>query len=152
MACPSAEQQQRRPSAIAAGGFPLLGDYEITLTDVENQAKGLLQDPVRLAHVQSRFDPHAATAFYRDLATLAPDTLVDDLPCPLYCFWGDQDTDAAGMVMSNDQYMRGLSRRSIPFDVYADFDHEGLNDALEVTLLKATEWLLRQAREWDQEA
>lgn len=131
--------------AVAAGGFPLLGDYRVTLRDVEDQARELERDPEVLAKVQRRFDPLAARAFYRDLATLAPDALVDDLPCPLYCFWGDQDTDAVEMVLSHADYMAGLKQRGVPFDVYAGYDHEGLNAALDVALPAATEWLLRQA-------
>ncbi len=131
--------------AVAAGGFPLLGDYRVTLRDVEDQARELERDLEALAKVQRRFDPLAARAFYRDLATLAPDALVDDLPCPLYCFWGDQDTDAVEMVLSHADYMAGLKQRGVPFDVYAGYDHEGLNAALDVALPAATEWLLRQA-------
>lgn len=136
-------------AAVAAGGFPLLGDYGITLADVENQARAMEQDPAALARVRPRFDPLAGRAFYRDLANLAPDTLVDDLPCPLYCFWGDQDTDAVEMVLSHDEYMAGLSQRGVPFDVYAGYDHEGLNDSLDIALPAATEWLLSRANELD---
>jgi pimeloyl-ACP methyl ester carboxylesterase len=131
--------------AVAAGGFPLLGDYRVTLTDVEGQARELERDPETLAKVQERFDPWAARAFYRDLATLAPDALVDDLPCPLYCFWGDRDTDAVAMVLSHTAYRAGLQERGVPFDVYPGYDHEDLNNALEVALPAATEWLLRHA-------
>lgn len=136
-------------AAVAAGGFPLLGDYRVTLADVEDQARTFERDPAALAQVQPRFDPLAARAFYRDLATLAPDTLVDDVPCPLYCFWGDQDTDAVEMVLSHDEYMAGLSQRSVPFDLYSGYDHEGLNDSLDVALPAAMEWLLSQAIEQD---
>ena len=132
-------------AAVAAGGFPLLGDYRVTLADVENQARALEQDPVALAQVRARFDPLAARAFYRDLATLEPDTLVDDLPCPLYCFWGDRDTDAVEMVLSHNEYRAGLSQRNVPFDVYAGYDHEGLNHSLDIALPAATEWLSSQA-------
>lgn len=131
--------------AVAAGGFPLLGDYRVTLTDVEDQARELERDPEALSTVQARFDPLAARAFYRDLATLAPDALVDDLPCPLYCFWGDQDTDAVEMVLPHAEYMAGLQHRGVPFDVYPGYDHEGLNGALDVALPGATEWLLSEA-------
>lgn len=132
--------------AVASGGFPLLGDYRVTLTDVEEQARELQQDPAIWEQVQRRFDPLAARAFYRDLATLAPDALIDDLPCPLYCFWGDQDTDAVELVLSHEEYMCGLSQRGVPFDLYRGYDHEGLNDALEVALPAAMEWLLNRAR------
>lgn len=97
--------------------------------------------------MQQRFDPLAARAFYRDLANLAPDILVDDLPCPLDCFWGDQDTDAVEMILSHDEYMAGLSQRGVPFDLHRGYDHEGLHDSLEVALPAATEWLLDRATE-----
>lgn len=134
-------------AAVASGGFPLLGDYRVTLADVEDQARAFEQDPAALAQVSRRFDPLAARAFYRDLATLAPDALVDDLPCPLYCFWGDRDTDAVEMVLSHDEYMAGLSRRGVSFDVYAHYDHEGLNDSLDIALPAAMEWLSSRADE-----
>lgn len=133
--------------AVASGGFPLLGDYQVTLADVEEQAEALQQDSAVWEQLQRRFDPLAARAFYRDLATLAPNTLVDDLPCPLYCFWGDQDTDAVEMVLPHKEYAAGLRRRGVPFDLYSGYDHEGLSGSLEVALPAAIEWLLSRAEE-----
>lgn len=132
--------------AVASGGFPLLGDYRVSLADVEEQARALEGDPAMWELAQQRFDPRAALAFYRDLATLAPDAMVEDLPCPLYCFWGDQDADAVEKVLSHEAYAAGLRQRGVPFDIYPGFDHEGLNASLEVALPAATEWLLEQAR------
>lgn len=97
--------------------------------------------------MQDRFDPLAAREFYRDLATLAPDSLVDDLPCPLYCFWGDQDAEAVEMVLPHQDYMAGLRQRGVPFDLHKGYDHESLNDSLEVALPAAMEWLLNQAED-----
>lgn len=132
--------------AVASGGFPLIGDYRITLADVEEQAHELQQDPAVFAEMlRDRFDPLAAREFYRDLATLAPDSLVDGLPCPLYCFWGDQDAEAVEMVLSHQDYIAGLSQRGVPFDVHSGYDHEGLSASLEIALPAATEWLLSQA-------
>lgn len=132
-------------AAVASGGFPLLGDYRVTLTDVEEQAQALQHDPAVWEQVHQRFDPLAAREFYRDLATLTPDALIDDLPCPLYCFWGDHDTEAVEMVLPHEEYMSGLTQRGIPFDLYSGYDHEGLNDALEVVLPAAMDWLLNRA-------
>ncbi len=53
------------------------------------------------------------------------------------------------MVLSHDEYMAGLSQRSVPFDVYAGYDHEGLNDSLDIALPAAMEWLLSRANERD---
>lgn len=132
-------------AAVASGGFPLLGDYRITLTDVEDQSRALQRDPAVWEQVQQRFDPLAALAFYQDLATQPPNALVDDLPCPLYCFWGDQDTDAVEMVLSHQEYAAGLHQRGVPYDLYPGYDHEGLSAALEVALPAAIEWLLSRA-------
>jgi len=133
--------------AVASGGFPLLGDYRVTLADVEEQARELQQDHAAWERTKLRFDPLAALAFYRDLASFPPDALVDDAPCPLYCFWGDHDTDAVEVVLSQHEYAQGLDERGIPFDIYAGYDHEGLNSALEVTLPAAEEWLLARAHD-----
>jgi pimeloyl-ACP methyl ester carboxylesterase len=132
--------------AVASGGFPLLGDYRVTLAGVEGQARAIEADPAVLEQVSRRFDPLAARAFYRDLATLPPDALVDDRPCPLYCFWGDQDTDAVAMVLSTEDYSAGLRGRGVPFDVHPGWDHEGLNAHLEVALPAALDWLAAQGR------
>ncbi len=51
--------------------------------------------------------------------------------------------------MPHDDYMAGLSQRSVAFDVYAGYDHEGLNDSLDIALPAAMEWLLSQASELD---
>lgn len=134
-------------AAVAAGGFPLLGDYRLAAADVEEQARAFAADPVVLEHVQARFDPMAGLAFYRDLATLPADALVDDLPCPLYCFWGDRDTDAVEQVMSHEAYAAGLIGRGITFDLYEGYDHEGLMNSLTVALPAAMNWLESQARE-----
>ena len=94
-------------AAVASGGFPLLGDYAITARDVDTQLAQLEQDSQAWATYSQRFDLRAGAAFYRDLARLAPDGLVDDAPCPLYCFWGDHDTDAVEMVLHPRRARRG---------------------------------------------
>ena len=136
-------------AAVASGGFPLLGDYGVTLADVEMQAQALQQDPSLWEQVQQRFNPLAARAFYRDLATLAANSLVDDVPCPLYCFWGEHDTEAVEMVLSHQEYMSGLNQRRVPFDLYPGYDHEGLSESLNVVLPAAMAWLLNRANEND---
>lgn len=131
--------------AVASGGFPLLGDYRVTSRDVDAQMETLQQDPARWTEYGRRFDLLAGAVFYRDLATLPPDSLVDAAPCPLYSFWGDQDVDAVGMVVPPAELAAGLTRRGVPWDQYPGFDHEGLNADLSVAWPAAEAWLLRQA-------
>jgi hypothetical protein len=133
--------------AVASGGFPLLGDYAVSLASVEDQVRAVESDPALMGQVLARFDPLAARGFYRDLATLAPGTLVDDVPCPLYCFWGDQDTDAVAMVLSHDEYRAGLVQRGVPFNVLPGYDHEGVMAAFDIALPPVVEWLLEEARQ-----
>lgn len=132
-------------AAVAAGGFPLLGDYGVTARDVDAQMELLERDPQELARWQEKFDPLAGRAFYRDLATVPRDGLVEDLPCPLYCFWGDRDVDAVELVLPHDEYAAGLTRRGVPHDVYRGYNHEGLMRSLTVALPAAKDWLLGQA-------
>ncbi|MGP5049739.1 alpha/beta fold hydrolase [Glutamicibacter ardleyensis] len=133
--------------AVASGGFPLLGDYGITSCDVDTQMTEMEQDEDTWAQVDQRFDPLAGAIFYRDLAKLAPNSLVDGAPGPLYCFWGDQDQDAVGMVLPHHELAEGLSQRGVPWKQYPGYDHEGLNSALQVAWPDVETWLLEQARE-----
>jgi len=134
-----------RIAAVAAGGFPLLGDYSITAEDVRGQLSALEADPGLYATVdRERFDPRAGMAFYDDLAKLADDALVEACPCPLYCFWGDEDADAVTMVMPSTELSAGLAARGVIHQIVAGYDHEGLNADLEVAWPGAAAWLARQ--------
>ena len=134
-----------RVAAVAAGGFPLLGNYGVTADDVRGQLAALEAEPSSYAAVdRDRFDPRAGMAFYDDLAGLADDELVDACPCPLYCFWGDEDVDAVGVVMPSAELSAGLTERGVAHDVVAGFDHEGLNARLEVAWPRAAAWLSGQ--------
>lgn len=140
-----AQHLPRRITAVVAGGFPLLGNYAVTAGDVRSQLAALEADPVTYASVdRERFDPRAGMAFYDDLSALADDSLVDACPCSLYCFWGDEDTDAVAMVMSSAELSAGLAKRGVPHQVLAGFDHAGLNARLEVAWPNAATWLSRQ--------
>jgi pimeloyl-ACP methyl ester carboxylesterase len=103
-------QDYRAVRAVASGGFPLLGDYTITARDVNAQQADLEADPDLYSRLERRFDLRAGTAFYDDLATLAPDSLVDAISCPLYSFWGDHDEDAVG----DGAAAFGISGRTYP--------------------------------------
>jgi pimeloyl-ACP methyl ester carboxylesterase len=134
-------------AAIASGGFPLLGDYSVTSRDVDAQLALLEKDPGRWATVERRFDPRAGADFYRELSLLPPDALVDDAPCPLYCFWGDRDHDAVGMVMPGSVLAEGLHARGVPWRQFEGYDHEGLNSHLEVAWPDTETWLLERAQD-----
>lgn len=134
-------------AAVASGGFPLLGDYGITSRDVDAQMADMEKDPDLWAKIDSRFDPRAGADFYRELSLLPPNTLVDDAPCPLYCFWGDRDHDAVGMVMPGSVLADGLSARGVPWRQIEGYDHEELNSHLEVAWPNTEAWLLERARD-----
>jgi pimeloyl-ACP methyl ester carboxylesterase len=132
-------------AAVAAGGFPLLGDYSLTSRDVDAQMAAMEKDPDRWATIERRFDPRAGASFYRELSLLPPDALVDDIPCPLYCFWGDRDHDAVGMIMPGSVLAEGLHARGVPCRQVEGYDHEGLNSHLEVIWPDTETWLLERA-------
>ena len=140
-----AQQLPDRIAAVAAGGFPLLGDYGVTADDVRGQLAAFEADPALYETInRDRFDPRAGMAFYDELATLADDALVDACPCPLYCFWGEEDTDAVAVVMSSAELSSGLAARGVAHEVIAGFDHEGLDSHLEVAWPGAARWLTDQ--------
>ncbi|RIQ11891.1 alpha/beta fold hydrolase [Jiangella rhizosphaerae] len=134
-------------AAVAAGGFPLLGDYNVTSRDVDAQLAHLENDPDLWAKMERRFDPRAGAAFYRELSRLAPNALVDDAPCPLYCFWGDRDHDAVGMVMPGSELAEGLNARGVPWRQFEEYDHEELNSHLEIAWPDTETWLLERAND-----
>ncbi|NED94776.1 alpha/beta hydrolase [Phytoactinopolyspora alkaliphila] len=133
--------------AVASGGFPLLGDYSVTSRDVDAQMAHLEKDPGLWAEIEHRFDPRAGARFYRELSMLPPDALVDDAPCPLYCFWGDRDHDAVEMVLPSSVLAEGLNNRGVPWKQFEGYDHEGLNSHLEVAWPDTEAWLLEQAQD-----
>jgi pimeloyl-ACP methyl ester carboxylesterase len=132
-------------TAVVSGGFPLLGDYGITSRDVDEQMAEMEKDEDLWSELSTRFDLRAGAAFYERLATLPPDALVDRSPCPLYCFWGDQDVDAVEMVMPHAELADGLTRRGVDWKQYPGMDHEGLNADLATAWPDAKEWLLAHA-------
>lgn len=127
-------------TAAVVGGFPLLGDYAITFRDVERQHQALDSDPVARGRIIPRFDTRAAYEFYRDLADLPVDGLVDGARCPLYAFWGSSDEEV-GLVMSSGEHARGLQARGVTHRVIPGLDHEALNASVELALDDAVAWL-----------
>lgn len=130
--------------AVASGGFPLLGDYGITSRDVDEQMADFEKDEWLWVELNKRFDLRAGASFYRDLSSLRPDVLVDQSPCPLYCFWGDRDVDAVETVMSHADLAEGLTRRGVTWKQYPGLDHEALNADLAVAWPDVEKWLLSQ--------
>lgn len=136
-------------AAVVSGGFPLLGDYGVTSRNVDTQLAHLEKHPETLVQWEGKFDPRAGAAFYRDLATLAPNSLVNDVPCSLYCFWGDRDSDAVERVMPHSALAAGLSHRGVPWKQLPGYDHEGLMRDVLAAWPSAEEWLLSQAHTLD---
>jgi len=132
-------------TAVVSGGFPLLGDYGVTSRDVDGQMARMQNDEPSWRAANERFDLRAGAAFYRELARLAPDALVDDAPAPLYCFWGDHDADAVEMVIPHAELAAGLDRRGVAWDMHAGLDHEELNADLAIAWPAAERWLLARA-------
>lgn len=93
-----------------------------------------------MQQIWHRFDPRAAFEFYRDLATLPVDGLVDGARCPRYAFWGSDDEEVA-LVMPTQELADGLRTRGIAHQVIPELDHEGLNARVEVALDGAIAWL-----------
>ena len=125
----------------------MLGDYGITSRDVDAQMVELEQDRENWARYNERFDLRAGTEFYRDIALLPPDALVDQISCPFFSFWGSHDQDAVGMVMPSQELAEGLTRRGVPWKQYEGYDHEGLNSQLQIAWPDTEKWLLEQATE-----
>ena len=64
-------------------------------------------------------------AFYRELSELPPDFLLNDLPCPLFAFWGEDDEEIArgGGVRL---LAAGLDRHGLKHASFPGHDHEGM--------------------------
>lgn len=130
--------------AVASGGFPVLADYGVTFRDVDSQMRGLAEGDSRWQQYDRQFDPHAVWAFSRDVATLPADSLVSRIECPLYCFWGDQDTDVVGLVMPPQELASGLTAYGVPWKQYPGYGHQQLNADPFVAWPDTREWLVRQ--------
>src|SRR6478752_3747409 len=72
-----------RVNLAVLGGFPLLGSHQRVLEGVRHDMRDL---PANLG-----FDPAAALAFYRDLASRPDGMLVRDRRCPMRVFAGTAD-------------------------------------------------------------
>lgn len=122
-----------RVDAVVSGGFPIVGSYSYLQQDIQDRSTATRSDPAAWADLQSRFDDRAGLTFYRELSALPPDFLVDDLPCPLFAFWGDEDEEIA-LGGGGQQLASGLDQRGLGHVSYPGHDHEGMlshiNDAV----------------------
>ena len=85
-----------RVDAVVSGGFPIAGDYSPLYPEIQSRSKAARSDPAAWSDLTSRFDVRAALEFYRELSQLPPDFLIDDLTCPLFAFWGEDDEEIGG--------------------------------------------------------
>lgn len=133
-------QVSDRVDAVVAGGFPLLAEYGRVLDWIERSVAGVVSDPEREGGVESDFDLPAALSFYQRIASLPPAGLVDDLPCPLFSFWGGGDEVLEEIVGIVDQ-KAGFAQRGLPFRVIDGLGHGGMLERLDLVLPDVAEWL-----------
>jgi pimeloyl-ACP methyl ester carboxylesterase len=121
-----------KAEAVVSGGFPIVGDYTYLYPEIQRQSEAARSDPAAWARVDAAFDNRAALTFYRELSELPSDSLVSDLPCPLFAFWGDQDEELG--PGGTKQLASGLDRHGLQHISFPGHDHEGmlthLNDAV----------------------
>ena len=114
-----------RVDAVVSGGFPIAGDYSPLYPEIQALSAAAEADPAAWADLNSRFDNRAALSFYRELSELPADFLVDDLPCPLFAFWGEEDEEIARgggvRLLAAGLDLHGLKHASFP-----GHDHEGM--------------------------
>jgi pimeloyl-ACP methyl ester carboxylesterase len=125
-----------KADAVVSGGFPIVGDYAYLYPEVQRQSEAAKSDPAAWARVDATFDNRAALAFYRELSEPPPDSLVSDLPRPLFVFWGDQDEEMG--PGGTEQLASGLDRHGLQHVSFPGHDHEGMlthiNDAVPTVL------------------
>jgi pimeloyl-ACP methyl ester carboxylesterase len=128
-----------RVDAVVSGGFPIAGDYSPLYPEIQAQSAAAEADPAAWAVVNSRFDNRAALTFYRELSELPPDFLIDDLPCPLFAFWGEEDEELAreGGVQ---QLAAGLDRHGLEHASFPGHDHEGMLAHINEAVPSALAW------------
>jgi pimeloyl-ACP methyl ester carboxylesterase len=131
-----------KADAVVSGGFPIVGDYAYLYPDIQRRTVAAQSDPAAWAHVDARFDNRAALAFYRELSELPPDSLVTDLPCPLFAFWGEQDEEIA-LAGGTELLASGLDRRGLQHVSFPGRDHEGMLAGINDAVPSVLSWLDR---------
>lgn len=128
-----------KAEAVVSGGFPIVGDYAYLYPEIERQSEAAKADPVAWARVEATFDNRAALTFYRELSELPSDSLVSDLPCPLFAFWGDQDEEMG--PGGREQLASGLDRHGLQHVSFAGHDHDGMLDHINEAVPSVLAWL-----------
>lgn len=128
-----------RADAVVSGGFPIAGDYAFLYAEIERQSEAAKADPAAWARVEAAFDNRAALTFYRELSALPHDALVNDLPCPLLAFWGDQDEEMG--PGGTEQLAAGLDRHGLQHVSFPGRDHEGMLSHLNEAVPDVLAWL-----------
>ncbi len=114
-----------RVDAVVSGGFPIVGNYAPLYAEIQLREDAARANPAAWSVLTSRFDPRAAKAFYRELSGLPANFLVDDLPCPLFAFWGDDDEEI-GQAGGTQGLADGLRARGLQHTSFPGLDHEGM--------------------------
>ena len=130
-----------KADAVVSGGFPIVGDYGYLYPEIQRQSEAAKADPAAWARVEAAFDNRAALNFYRELSELPADSLVSDLPCPLFAFWGDQDDEMG--PGGSEQLASGLDRQGLQHISFPGYDHEGMLTHLNEAVPSVLSWLDR---------
>jgi pimeloyl-ACP methyl ester carboxylesterase len=130
-----------RVTAVVAAGFPLLGSYHRLLADVEHKVASGEHDSPGRAALDAEFDSRAALAFYRDLAALSDGALVDDVACPMFSFFGEDDEIINTLGYGVDHLHAGLTQRNVATSVLPGRGHLGALLDPQPALAEITQWL-----------
>lgn len=128
-----------KADAVVSGGFPIAGDYSYLYPEIERQSEAAKSDPAAWARVEAAFDNRAALTFYRELSALPPDSLISDLPCALFAFWGDQDEEMG--PGGTQQLASGLDRHGLQHISFPGHDHESMLTHLDDAVPSVLAWL-----------
>ena len=128
-----------KTDAVVAGGFPIAGDYAYLYPEIQRQSEAAKSDPAAWARVDAAFDNRAALAFYRELSALPADSLISDLPSPLFAFWGDQDEEMG--PGGTEQLAAALDRHGLQHVSFPGHDHEGMLTHIDQAIPNVLAWL-----------
>ena len=128
-----------KADAVVSGGFPIAGDYAYLYPEIHRQSEAAKSDPAAWARVDAAFDNRAALSFYRELSDLPADSLISDLPCPLFAFWGEQDEEMG--PGGTEQLASGLDRYGLQHVSFPGHDHESMLTHLDLAVPSVLGWL-----------
>jgi pimeloyl-ACP methyl ester carboxylesterase len=127
--------------AVVAGGYPIAGDYSYIGPEIQRYTDEARADPEAWAYINAHFDPPVALAFYGELSELPPDSLVTDVSCPLFAFWGDEDEEMG--PGGREQLASSLDRQGFEHISFPGHDHEGMLKHLDEAVPSILAWLDR---------